>query len=150
MRRRWWRPSSSHHLCPTPLLASFVRHAHRRTPAAWNAHQPAAAALPQKKKPVDEEEDEPAPEVEEVKRKVRTKPSFASSADLAPPDLAPPNLPPPNRPPPNLPPPDPPPNLLPNQVKTKGGKKAEAEEGEAEEEAEVDIGTTNLLTVPAN
>ena len=94
---------------------------------------------------MDEEEDEPAPEVEEVKRKVRTKPSFASSADLAPP-----NLPPPNRPPPNLPPPNPPPNLLPNQVKTKGGKKAEAEEGEAEEEAEVDIGTTNLLTMSAN
>ena len=45
-----------------------------------DAHQPAAAALPQKKKPVDDEEDEPAPEVEEVKRKVRTKPSLTSSS----------------------------------------------------------------------
>ena len=41
-----------------------------------NAHQPAAAALPQKKKPADDEDDEPAPEVEEVKRKVTTKPSL--------------------------------------------------------------------------
>ena len=64
-----------------------------------DAHQPAAAALPQKKKPVDDEEDEPAPEVEEVKRKVRTKPSLTSSTDLPPPNLPPPNLPPPSPPP---------------------------------------------------
>ena len=60
---------------PGPLLASFVCHTPPNT-GRVNAHQPAAAALPQKKKPADDEDDEPAPEVEEVKRKVTTKPSL--------------------------------------------------------------------------